>query len=335
MVDRSSKWPMALELALICFFSSAATVYSAAPERKGWSTRAPLLEANSEMSVVELAGNIYVVGGYPATRKTVASVQAYDAKTDRWQLAAPLPMVLNHTMAAAVNGKIYLIGGQQNAESDPARAGFVDTVFEYDPLQNTWTRRAPMPTARGGGAAAVVDGRIYVAGGRPPRGGDFAVYDPGADKWTKLPDLPTQRNHIAAAAIDGKVYVAGGRVEGGFRSKTLDALEMFDPKTGKWTARKPMPTARGGVNGIDAYGCFHVWGGEGNSADPKGLFHEHEVYNPKTDSWTTLEPLPIPVHGVTGAAFIDGWIHLPGGGTEQGGSSGSTHHHVYRPSTRC
>ena len=39
-----------------------------------------------------------------------------------------------------------------------------------------------MPTMRGGGVAAVVDGRIYVAGGRPPGGHDFAVYDPKADK---------------------------------------------------------------------------------------------------------------------------------------------------------
>ena len=51
-----------------------------------------------------------------------------------------------------------------------------------------------MPTPRGGGAAAVIDNKIYVGGGRPPGGADFAAYDPKADRWTKLPDLPTQRN---------------------------------------------------------------------------------------------------------------------------------------------
>ncbi|HET7771911.1 MAG TPA: hypothetical protein VFN74_24265 [Chloroflexota bacterium] len=45
--------------------------------------------------------------------------------------------------------------------------------------------------------------------------------------------------------------------------------------------------------------------------------------------WCTLEPLPMPVHGVIGAAFLNGFIHLPGGGTERGGNSGSTHHRVY------
>ena len=57
------------------------------------------------------------------------------------------------------------------------KAGFVNTVYEYDPAANRWTAKAPMPTRRGGGAAAVVDGKIYVVGGRPPGGADFAVYD--------------------------------------------------------------------------------------------------------------------------------------------------------------
>jgi hypothetical protein len=35
--------------------------------------------------------------------------------------------------------------------------------------------------ALGRRVAIVHDGLIYVAGGRPPRGHDFAVYDPAAD----------------------------------------------------------------------------------------------------------------------------------------------------------
>lgn len=322
-------------LALICFFTGAPPLHSAAPAGKGWGTRAPLLEANSEMAVAELAGKVYVIGGYPSTRVTVGTVQVYDPRTDRWELTTPLPRAINHPMAAAANGKLYLIGGQQTARGDPEHAGFVDTVFEYDPVKATWTRRASMPKARSAGAAVVIGGKIYVAGGRPPRGHDFAVYDPSADQWTTLPDLPTQRNHLAAAAIGGKIFVVGGRFGAGHRSKVTNVLEVFDPQARAWTTRRPMPTARGGVNGIAANGCLHVFGGEGNDADPKGLFPQHEVYNPVTDSWQSLEPMPVPVHGVTGAAFIDGWIHLPGGGTARGGSSGSKIHQVFQPTMQC
>jgi N-acetylneuraminic acid mutarotase len=192
-----------------------------------------------------------------------------------------------------------------------------------------------MPTERSAGAAAVAGEKIYVAGGRPPHGKDFAVYDPGADVWRTLPGLPTQRNHLAVAAIDGKIYVAGGRFGAGFDSEKTDALEMFDPANGVWTARARMPRPRGGVNGIAAYGCFHVFGGEGNAQSPSGVFPDHDVYDPAADRWTRLDPMPVPVHGVTGAPFLNGLIDLPGGGVAQGGSSGSTIHQVYHPRMSC
>ncbi len=315
--------------------ASAATVAAGGqdlPAPGAWGTRAPLLEANSEMSVAALDGKIYVLGGYPSNRISVATVQVYDPAQNSWRLTTPLPVALNHTMAAAVNGRLYLIGGQTgNTSSGP----FVDTVYEYDPAKGTWTSRAPMPTQRSGGAAAVVDGKIYVAGGRPPRGHDFAVYDPRANTWKALPDLPTQRNHLAAAALDGKVYVVGGRFEGGFRSEKSDAVEVFDPAGNTWAPRARMPRPRGGLNGVEALGCIHVFGGEGNDQHPKGVFPDHDVYNPRTAAWTRLDPMPVPVHGVTGAAFINGLIHLPGGGTALGGSIGSTIHQVYRPPTSC
>ncbi len=302
------------------------------PAPGAWGTRAPLLEANSEMSVAALDGKIYVLGGYPSNRISVATVQEYDPVQNSWRLTARLPAALNHTMAAAVNGRLYLIGGQTgNTGNGP----FVDTVYEYDPAKATWTSRTPMPTQRSGGAAAVVDGKIYVAGGRPPRGHDFAVYDPRSNTWKTLPDLPTQRNHLTAAAVDGKIYVIGGRFEGGFRSEKSDAVEVFDPAANAWAARARLPRPRGGVNGVEALGCIHVLGGEGNDQDPRGVFPDHDVYNPRTDTWARLDPMPVPVHGVTGAAFMNGLIHLPGGGTALGGASGSTIHQVYRPKMSC
>ena len=285
-----------------------------------WSTRSSLLEANSEMSVAELNGNIYVMGGYPSTRVTVRTVQVYDSTQNRWSFTTPLPIPLNHAMPAVANGRLFIIGGQ----TDTGEA-YVDAVFEYNPATTNWTARAPMPTARSAGATAVIGDLIYVAGGRPPRGQDFAVYNVTSNRWTTLPDMPTGRNHLAAAPIDGRVYVAGGRLGAGFTSQMVPTLEMFDPSTGSWTNRAPMLEPRGGVNGIAIGGCFFVFGGEG----PTSVFHNNEMYVASMNRWFRLEPLPVAVHGVTGAAYINGWIHLPGGGTHTGGSSGSTLHQVF------
>lgn len=157
--------------------SSSSTTTS---ETSRWGRRSDLLEANSEMSVAELDGQIYVLGGYPSTRISTTVVQVYDPATDQWRRSVPLPVALNHTMSVSVNGILYVIGGQTEPGGD---GPFMNTVYAFDPKRGSWSTRTPMPTARAGGGAVVVNGRIYVAGGRPPRGNDFAVYDPTTDSW--------------------------------------------------------------------------------------------------------------------------------------------------------
>jgi N-acetylneuraminic acid mutarotase len=295
-----------------------------------WSRRADLLEANSEMSVAELGGRIYVIGGYPSNRISTMQVQVYDPATDQWRFGTPIPVALNHTMSVSVQGVLYVIGGQTEAGGD---GPFVNTVYAFDPAVGRWITRAPMPTARGGGGAAVVNGKIYVAGGRPPRGNDFAVYDPAADRWEALPALPNQRNHIGMVSIDNRVYVIGGRTGAGFDTPTVDLVDVYDVATGRWSAGTPLPKPRGGINAIVAYGLIHVFGGEGNPQAANGVFPDHDVFDPTRGRWIHLTDMPTPVHGVTGAAFLNGLIHLPGGGISSGGSSGSLIHQVYRPAS--
>ncbi len=285
-----------------------------------------MIDPNSEFALAELDGKLFVLGGYPKGRVTVTTVQIYDIATDSWRLGPPLPQPNNHGMAAVVDGVLYLIGGQTDANR-----AYVDTVYALDPKVGKWVEKARMPTARSAGAPVVLDGKIFVAGGRPPRGHDFSVYDPRTDRWETLPDLPSQRNHIIGAAINGRAYFAGGRLEGGFQSEKTPAFEAFDPKMRQWTVAAPMPKGRSGINGVMAHGCFHVWGGE----HVDGMFPDHDVYDPRTDKWAKLPDMPIPVHGVTGAAFVNGVIWVTGGGTCNGGNSGSLLNQTYRPAMRC
>jgi hypothetical protein len=292
-----------------------------------WGTRADLIEANSEVAFAELDGRLYLLGGYPASRQTARTVQVYDIAGDRWELGPPLPQPNNHGMAATVDGKIYLIGGQTTAD-DPS---YVNTVYELDPATGGWVAKAPMPTARSAGVAVVHDGKVYVAGGRPPRGHDFAVYDPATDSWEVLPDLPSQRNHFTGAAIGGRIHYAGGRLGHGLSPEKTTAHEVYDPQTRTWTTAAPMLRGRSGMNGVMARGCFHVWGGE----QPSGMMPDHDYFDPRNNTWTRLRDMPIPVHGVYGSAYVDGLIWIPGGGTHIGGSSGSLHNQVFRPTVSC
>jgi N-acetylneuraminic acid mutarotase len=206
-----------------------------------------------------------------------------------------------------------------------------------DEQAGAWIPRAPMPTARSGGGAGVIDGKLYVAGGRPPRGHDFAVYDPGTDEWAVLPDLPTQRNHLGVAAIDGGLYVAGGRFGAGDGNEMTDVLEIYDPRTNSWTMGAPLQRPRAGVASVAANGCLDVITGEGNDADPRGVFDQNELYDPAANSWRSLPPIPLAMHGPTGAAYLDGWIHIPGGANRRGvnGANVTFAHQVFRVDQTC
>jgi N-acetylneuraminic acid mutarotase len=309
---------------------------SAQPQAEGWGERAPLLLPRSEMSIAQVGGRIFAMGGYPGARVTSDAVQVYDSQTDSWSLGPPLPQPLHHTMAAAVDGRLYLIGGEAGNPVGGQQA-FQNGVYMLDEQAGTWVPRAPMPTARSGGGAGVIDGKIYVAGGRPPRGHDLAVYDPQADQWTVLPEVPTQRNHLGVAAINGKLYVAGGRFGGGVGSEMTDILEIYDPRTNEWTRGAPLLAPRAGVASVAANGCLYLIGGEGNDADPRGVFDLNEMYDPGTNTWHSLARMPLANHGLTGAAFIDGWIYVPGGASARGvsGANVTFANQVFRTDRTC
>jgi N-acetylneuraminic acid mutarotase len=303
--------------------------------QSGWSERADLLLRRSEISITENNGKIYVMGGYPGERIVSDQVQVYDSATDSWSLGPTLPTTMHHTMAATVDGKVYVIGGE--ATLGGGGSVFLNLTHVLNEEAGTWEARAEMPTRRSGGGAAVIDGKIYVAGGRPPRGADFAMYDPVADTWTTLPDMPTARNHLAVGAVGGKVMVAGGRFGGSVGSEMTDIVEVYDPATGSWSQATSLLKPRAGMASVVSNGCFYAVGGEGNDADPRGIFEENEMFNPRTNEWVRLQPMPLPTHGLTGAAAIGGSVYIPGGAIARGvsGPDVSLKLQVYRGDTVC
>jgi hypothetical protein len=314
---------------------SAGPPVGAFPEFDGWSMGHAMPLARSEHGVAELDGKIWVLGGYPPGRLPSNLVQIYDPATSRWSLGPRLPQPIHHLMAAAVDGRMYVIGGEIDGASTGRPEIFVAHTWVHDPAVGGWVQRAPMPTARSGGGKAVIDGKIYVAGGRPPGGHAFEVYDPATDTWEKLPDMPTQRNHLAMVAINGKIIVAGGRFGPGAMSERTDAVEIYDPATRSWTRGAPLPASVGGITGAAHAGCMFVFGGEGERTHVLGLTPTTYAYDPRADRWTRLPDLPIGVHGLKGSAVIDGRIFLPGGAVTLGGNTGTNAMQVYRPTMSC
>ena len=102
-------------------------------------------------------------------------------------------------------------------------------MSSYDPPADDWQLRAPLPTARSGIAASVLNGKIIVVGGEAPSGtfNQVEAYAPPSDTWSEYTPMPTARHGLGSAVVAGKMYViAGGPRPGGSFSA---ANEIFTP----------------------------------------------------------------------------------------------------------
>lgn len=284
------------------------------PPAAGWSS-GPAVGTGpiQEIAVVALNQKIYVIGGFDAQARVVNRVSAFDPATGAWAAVAPIPARMHHANAAVLDGKIWVVGFLDGLTFSADRRAFV-----YDPAADAWSPGPDLPPMFGRGAAGTVaiGRKIYVVGGLSGRAVYPFVhaYDVDAGAWERLPDLPTIRDHMAIGAVAGKIVVAGGRA--GDINSHVDRVDVFDPAVGEWTIGAPMPTSRGGCAAAVVGDELVVIGGEGNRGDPSGVYAAVEAYDAVNDAWRSLDPMPVPKHGMWAAA-IDGVIYVPGGATVQ------------------
>ncbi|HET8549409.1 MAG TPA: kelch repeat-containing protein, partial [Bryobacteraceae bacterium] len=258
-----------------------------------WESRALYPLEATEVSGAAIDGRVYVVCGLTRQGSTNRLFR-YDPRVDSWTELAPLPIAggADHCNVAAAGGKLYVLGAIRIGSS------FIDgATWEYDPAQDRWRSVGRMNTPRGASGVAVIGVNIYVAGGLAARGSvaDFEVFDTGSQRWTRLPDMPTARDHLTAQAVNGRFYAIAGRA-----GREFTANEEYDPAITGWRARAAIPTARGGLGSAVVDNRILVFGGEGSSGTPEGTFRQNEEYDPATDTWRALAPMPTPRHGLYG-----------------------------------
>jgi Kelch motif len=248
----------------------------------------------------------------------------YDPASKQWTAAAPFPefdngtthvVGVDHPGAACLNGKVYLIGGL-------IRAGVaVKKVFEYNPATNTWAAKADLPQPRGAAGVAVYGGKIYVVGGLGyPDKNDLYAYTPASNTWATMAPMPTARDHLIFKESGGKLYAIGGRTAVTIQSVTA-VNEVYDPATNTWASRKAMPVPRAAMAAATLHGQIQIWGGEAAVgspyANPAGINIQGQMYDPKTDTWTTITDEYTPRHGTDGA-LIGNVVYVAGGAVHQG-----------------
>jgi N-acetylneuraminic acid mutarotase len=262
-----------------------------------WTTRARMPNSRYALAAADVNGTLYAVGGYRCCVYP-AAVEAYDPARDTWTTRASLPTPRKDLGAATVGGILYAVGGNNRFTST---GGPVGTVEAYDPATDTWTTKAPMPTARHRLGVAAVDGIIYAVGGIDAAGNiltTLEVYDPATDTWTTKAPMPTARADFGIAVVNGVLYAVGA-----YNSATVEA---YDPLTDTWTTKAPMPTALRSVAAAGMDGVLYAV--DNSDLDVKAL----RTYDPASDTWTEKAPMTRTTMRSFGVAAIDGRLYAVG-----------------------
>lgn len=133
-------------------------------------------------------------------------------------------------------------------------------------------------------------------------------------QWKFAAPLPTAVGEIYGTSIGGKIYVLGGLDDRPGIIAPDGYNWEYDPAANKWTARKKMPRPAHHIMIAPYQNKIYVFGGFVRpTAYPAWQpINSAWVYDPATDSWKALAPMPTP-RGAGQAVALDGKIYVIGG----------------------
>src|SRR2546430_5957612 len=174
----------------------------------------------------------------------------------------------------------------------------ISTLSLHDALPIS---RAPIPAPTHHPGAAVVNGRLFVAGGYSGRAilrwtplATVYEYDEARNSWATRAPLGSPRGALAVVALGGRLHAIGGS-----NGQVTGAHEVYDPETDRWTEAPAMPTARDHLAAVAFQGRLWALGGRESFLGKQ--YATVEVYDPATTGWSTRRPLPTSPGGLAAA----------------------------------
>ncbi|HUS15488.1 MAG TPA: S-layer homology domain-containing protein, partial [Chloroflexia bacterium] len=222
------------------------------------------------------------------------------------------PLKIKRGAAAAYppNGKIYHFGGRHGVDGEDFALA---SILEYTPGNpGTWATKAAV--LDGGGlqgsrftsnmAAATIGANIYVIGGNSVDSVPISttrVYNPVADSISTTDAWPASPVRVPGgwAVVNDKLYLFGGfsdLANGGTGGVFTDTwrFDPAQPAGSRWTQMAPMNLGRAFMGAAVVDGKIYAVGGDLWQGSPGTLVPVTNVerYDPATNTWTTMAPLP-------------------------------------------
>ncbi len=292
------------------------------PKTGRWSSAGTLSAPRYAHTATLLAnGKVLIVGGnqtmpnasLPAGADTVSSTELYDPQTNRWSLAASMQTARSsHSATLLEDGRVLVAGGIASSAGDPGSV--LASAELYDPVANTWTVAAPMPSARMNQSATFLpDGRVLVVGGldrlldfpigtAPTTGLSTAdIFDPATDSWSPAPSMRYTRISPSSTLLpNGRVLVVGDY------GANEQSAEIFDPASQRWLpGPKPAEGRAGHVAVLLHSGAVLIAGGLGDTGA--------ELFDWHRNTWASAGTLAVIWSSATATVLNDGKVLVAGG----------------------
>uniref|UniRef100_A0A8C6UVL9 Kelch-like family member 5 n=1 Tax=Neogobius melanostomus TaxID=47308 RepID=A0A8C6UVL9_9GOBI len=153
---------------------------------------------------------------------------------------------------------------------------------------------------------AVLDGRLYVVGGRDGLKtlNTVECYNPHSKTWSVMPPMSTHRHGLGVAVLEGPMYAVGGHDGWSY----LSTVERWDPQARQWSFVASMSTPRSTVGVAVLNGKLYAVGGRDGSSCLRSV----ECFDPHTNRWSSCAPMAKRRGGV-GVATWHGFLYAIGG----------------------
>jgi len=262
-------------------------------EAAAWERAASMSQRRSYIAATQVGDAIYTAGGMVGeTGRPLATFSRYLPSDDRWETLTRLPVPTRAAAAAAVGGRVYVLGGT-------TPDGNTAAVWAWD--GERWAARAPLPEPRFNHSALAIGDEIWVFGGyregRELR--DVLVYDSRADRWREGPPLPRPNHAFDVVLFRGEAWLIGGRID----EEVLRDVWILDPETERWREGPAMPRPMELLGAAVAGDEIHaVWEST------------YQVYDARAGAWRDGPTPRVTRHAL--AAFVAGrFLYTVGGCT--------------------
>lgn len=286
-----------------------------------WQLMAPAPAGHIEGAAATVNGRLYIFSGFATAGVLIPSnrMDVYHLATNTWESSVmpfgPTPFSSSHIQSAVDGQFVWFAGGFVGPSGGPP----TDEVWRYDTLTDTWTPGPPLPAPRASGGLVVEGRNLHFIGGLPAdRQTDQADHwildldNPVA--WVNAAPFNRPRNHFQAVTVNGIIYAVGGQTGHDGPLDDVPWVDAYDPVTDTWQQVADLPVRRSHVEPATLVINERILIVGGRSWGLPSPVNMVTQYNPQTDTWVDLAPLPVPLIGMSGA-YIGNYLVVTTGGT--------------------